>query len=224
VSGEPVGLDPARVHPTAIVEAGVVLGAGTSVWDNVHIRGPHTVIGEQCIIGEKSYVAYGVTIGDRVKINAFVYVCTAVTIETGVMVSAGVTFTNDRYPRATTADLLTVRSSEPDEETLATVVRAGTTIGARAVIGPGLELGRFSMIGMGAVVTRDVPDFHLVVGNPARTVAAVSRAGHPLVKAVHGILPDSDVICASSGTSYRIEDQRVTQVDPEDGRWAGQQS
>ncbi len=214
----------AHVHPTAIVEAGVVIGAGTAVWDNAHIRGPHTVIGEQCIIGEKSYVAYGVTIGDRVKINAFVYVCTAVTIETGVMISAGVTFTNDRYPRATTPDLTTLRSSEPDEETLATVVRAGATIGARAVIGPGLTLGRFSMVGMGAVVTRDVPDFHLVVGNPARTVAAVGRDGIPLVKAVHGILPDSDVIATHSGASYRIEDQRVTQVDPEDARWAGQQS
>lgn len=202
----------ARIHPTAMVEAGVEIGDGTSVWDNVHIRGPGTVIGQQCIIGEKSYVAYGVRIGDRVKINAFVYVCTAVTIEDGVMLSAGVTFTNDRYPRATTPDLSELRGSEPDEETLPTLVRAGTTIGARAVIGPGIELGRFSMVGMGAVVTRSVPDFHLVAGFPARTIAAVGRDGHPIAKAVDGLLPDGDVICPRTGASYRIDDQRVVET------------
>src|SRR5262245_12505999 len=154
-----------HVHPTAIVEGGVVIGEGTCVWDSVHIRGPGTTIGEDCIVGEKSYIAYGVSIGHRVKINAFVYICTAVTIEDGVMVSAGTTFTNDRYPRATTSDLSKLRSSDPDEHTLPTIVRAGTTIGARAIIGPGVELGRFSMIGMAATVTRSVPDFHLVVGH-----------------------------------------------------------
>lgn len=210
-------MDPARVHPTAIVEPGVVLGAGTAVWDNAHLRGPGTVLGEQCIVGEKTHIAYGVTIGDRVKLNAFVYVCTGVTIETGVMVSAGVIFTNDRYPRATTADLSALRPSEPDDDTLTTLVREGATIGARAVIGPGLVLGRFSMVGMGAVVTRDVPDFHLVVGHPARTAGVVSRDGVPLLKTSTGFLPDGDVICPRSGASYRIEDQRVTQVDPEDG-------
>ncbi len=87
-----------RIHPTAIVEEGVTIGSGTSVWDNVHIRGPETTIGEDCIVGEKSYIAYGVKIGDRVKINAMVYICTAVTIEDGVMISAGTIFTNDRFP------------------------------------------------------------------------------------------------------------------------------
>ena len=86
-----------RVHPTAIVEEGVVLGRGTAVWDNVHIR-RDTRLGEECIVGEKTYIAYGVRIGNRVKINAFVYICTGVTIEDGVMVSAGTVFTNDRFP------------------------------------------------------------------------------------------------------------------------------
>ena len=75
---------PTRIHPTALVEAGVEIGDGTSVWDNVHIRGPETSIGTDCIVGEKTYIAYGVHIGDRVKINAFVYVCNAVDIEDGV--------------------------------------------------------------------------------------------------------------------------------------------
>jgi UDP-2-acetamido-3-amino-2,3-dideoxy-glucuronate N-acetyltransferase len=203
----------ARIHETALVEGGVVIGEGTSVWDSVHIRGPGTTIGQDCIIGEKSYVAYGVAIADRVKINAFVYICTGVTIEDGVMISAGTTFTNDRYPRATTPDLSKLRSSDPDEHTLPTIVRAGTTIGARATIGPGIELGRFSMIGMAAAVTRSVPDFHLVVGHPARTVAAVCRCGEPFLRAVDGVLPDTaDVECDHCGLRYSVTANRVLEI------------
>jgi UDP-2-acetamido-3-amino-2,3-dideoxy-glucuronate N-acetyltransferase len=202
-----------RIHATALVETGVVIGAGTSVWDSVHLRGPGTVIGEDCIIGEKSYIAYGVDIGDRVKINAFVYICTGVTIEDGVMISAGTTFTNDRYPRATTGDLTKLRPSEPDEHTLPTIVRAGTTIGARATIGPGIELGRFSMVGMAAAVTRSVADFHLVVGHPARTVAAVCRCGEPFLRTVDGLLPDTaDVECPGCGLRYGVTDNRVREL------------
>jgi acetyltransferase-like isoleucine patch superfamily enzyme len=201
-----------RIHPTALVEAGVTIGEGTSVWDAVHVRGPGTTIGRDCIVGEKSYIAYGVTIGDRVKLNAFVYVCTAVTIETGVMVSAGTTFTNDRYPRAAVPDLSELIGSDPDEHTLPTTVRAGCTIGARAVIGPGIELGRFSMIGMGAVVTRAVPDFHLVTGHPARTTAAVCRCGPPVVRAAAGRLPDGEVRCGQCGRGYVVSANVVREV------------
>ena len=108
------------IHPTAMIEDGVVIGRGTSVWDHVHVR-REAVIGEQCIIGEKTYIAGGVSIGNRVKINAFVYICSAVTIEDGVMISAGTTFTNDRFPRATTPDLQALRASEPDEATRPTL-------------------------------------------------------------------------------------------------------
>lgn len=168
-----------RIHPTAIVEDGVEIGDGTAVWDNVHLRAP-TTIGRDCIIGEKSYVAYGVTIGDRVKINAMVYIPTGVTIETGVMISAGTVFTNDRFPRATTPDLATLRSSDPDKDTLPTLVKEGATIGANATIGPGIELGRFCMIGMGSVVTRSVGDFVLARGVPARPAGVVCRCGAPV--------------------------------------------
>jgi UDP-2-acetamido-3-amino-2,3-dideoxy-glucuronate N-acetyltransferase len=202
-----------RIHPTALVEPGVTIGPGTSVWDNVHIRGPETSIGRDCIVGEKTHIAYGVRIGDRVKINAFVYICTAVTVEDGVMISAGTTFTNDRYPRAATNDLRKLRPSDPDEHTLPTLVRAGTTIGARATIGPGVELGRFSMIGMAAVVTRSVPEFHLVTGNPARTVAALCRCGEPFLRIVDGALPDvSDAACATCGLRYAVLDGVVTEL------------
>jgi len=196
------------IHPTAIIEPGVEIGEGTSVWDSVHIRGP-AQIGSNCIIGEKSYIAYGVVIGDMVKINAQVYVCTGVTIEDGVMLSAGTTFTNDRFPRATDPDVKELRSSAPDEHTVETAVRRGVTVGARAVIGPGVELGEFSMVGMGSVVTHSVAPFHLVVGNPARPVAAVCRCGPPLVRFP---AEDGEVACAECGRRYKILGTEVTEL------------
>src|SRR6516165_7563356 len=183
-------MQPPRIHPTAIIEPGVVIGPGTSVWDNVHVR-HSTAIGQECIIGEKTYIAYGVRIGNRVKINAFVYVCNAVTIEDGVMVSAGTLFTNDRFPRATTPDLRRLRPSEPDEHTLPTLVREGATIGAGCVIGNDLKIGRFAMVGMGSLVTRSVPDFHLVVGRPASSVGCVCRCGNPFLRFGAGEVPDA---------------------------------
>ena len=95
-----------------------------------------------------------------------VYICAAVTIEDGVMISAGTIFTNDRFPRATMPDLKTLRPSEPDEHTLPTLVREGATIGAGCIIGNDLEIGRWAMVGMGSLVTKSVPDFHLVIGYP----------------------------------------------------------
>ena len=200
----------ARVHPTAIVEPRVELGEGTAVWDNVHIR--HDArIGVDCIVGEKSYIAYGVRIGDRVKINAFVYVCTAVTIEDGVMISAGTIFTNDRFPRATTPDLRALRSSDPDEHTLPTLVREGATIGAGCVIGNDLVIGRFAMIGMGSVVTRSVPDFHLALGHPAASVGCVCRCGHLLLRFAERAA--GEAACTDCGRRYAIDaERRVTEL------------
>jgi UDP-2-acetamido-3-amino-2,3-dideoxy-glucuronate N-acetyltransferase len=192
------------IHSTAIVEKDVHVGPGTAIWDNVHIR-QATRIGAECIVGEKTYIAPGVRIGDRVKINAFVYVCTAVTIEDGVMVSAGVIFTNDRYPRATTPDLKRLRTSEPDEHTLATLVREGATIGAGSRIGCGLSIGRFAMVGMGSVVTKSVPDFALALGAPARIAGYVCRCGYPLLHFENGLAPDSaDLKCNACGRSYEL--------------------
>jgi UDP-2-acetamido-3-amino-2,3-dideoxy-glucuronate N-acetyltransferase len=200
-----------QIHPTAIVEDGAAIGSGTAIWDNVHVRAP-TAIGRDCIIGEKSYIAYGVTIADRVKINAFVYICAAVTIESGVMIAAGTIFTNDRYPRATTPDLTELRGSAPDEHTLPTRVREGATIGARCVIGCDLEIGRFAMVGMGAVVTRSVPDFHLVAGHPARTIGLVCRCGERL--RCGGASQDAiaEVICPACARPYRIEAEGVYEI------------
>ncbi len=202
----------AWVHPTALIEEGVTLGRGTRVWDHAHIR-RDSVLGEECIVGGKSYIAYGVRIGNRVKINAVAYICTGVTSEDGVMVSAAAVFTNDRFPRATTPDLTRLLSSEPDDKTLLTMVREGATIGARAVIGCGLEIGRFAMVGMGAVVTRSVPDFHLVVGTPARTAGYVCRCGARLLRLAGGTTAAVQrVSCAECRRAYRLRDGEVEET------------
>ena len=208
---------PPRIHDTAMIEDNVTIGDGSSVWDSVHIR-HDTRIGEQCIVGEKTYVAYGVVIGNRVKINSMVYICNAVTIEDGVMVSAGTIFTNDRFPRATTPDLSELRGSDPDEHTLPTLVREGATIGAGCTIGNDLSIGRFAMVGMGSVVTRSVPDFHLVIGSPARSVGVVCRCG-PLVHR----FSDNDeetvkVACTECNRQYEIDKQKsVTELNATEG-------
>ena len=200
------------IHPTAIVEKDVTIGAGTSIWDNVHVR--HSAhIGDECIVGEKTYIAYGVAIGNRVKINAFVYICNAVTIEDGVMISAGTIFTNDRFPRATTTNLRHLRSSDPDEHTLPTLVREGATIGAGCVIGNDLAVGRFAMVGMGSVVTKSIPDFHLALGHPAKSIGCVCRCGNPIVRFVGNPAPDlADVACSSCSLRYALRAGRVIEL------------
>lgn len=200
------------VHPTAIIEPGVSIGRGTAIWDNVHVR-HSTRIGTECIIGEKTYVAYGVVIGDRVKINAFVYICNGVTIDRGVMIAAGTVFTNDRYPRATTQDFSRLRPSEPDDDTLCTFVREGATIGAQCTIGPGLTIGRFSMVGMGSLVTKDVPDFNLVIGSPARTVGFVCACGHPLLAPAERLPAERiEPSCGACGNRYGIDGTSVAEL------------
>jgi UDP-2-acetamido-3-amino-2,3-dideoxy-glucuronate N-acetyltransferase len=203
-----------RIHPTAIIEEGVQIGLGTSVWDHVHIR-HSTRIGEQCIVGEKTYIAYDVQIGNRVKINAFVYICNGVTIEDGVMISAGTIFTNDRFPRATTPDLKELRPSEPDERTLPTVVRAGATIGAGSTIGNHLTIGRFAMIGMGSLVTKSIPDFHLAIGHPADSLGCVCRCGQMLVRfPITGDTDVGEIACAACGLKYAIRNNLVMELSP----------
>ena len=203
------------IHPTAEIEDGVEIGAGTAIWSGVHIRGPGTRIGDECIVGEQTYIAYGVQIGDRVKLNAFVYICTGVTIEDGVMVGAGTIFTNDRFPRATTPDLATLRPSEPDEHTLPTLVGEGATIGAGCVIGCDLD-------------DRPVRDGRHGLGRhphrarlpPRRRPAGplggvVCRCGEPIVRFSGAQPPDRDeVVCPVSGLRYAIRGRRGRRARP----------
>src|SRR5262249_44337868 len=145
VTGARAG-DAPRIHRTALVEPGVRIGARTTVWDGVHLRGPST-IGHDCIVGEKTYVAYGVEIGNFVKINAMVYIPTGITIEDRVMIAAGVIFTNDRYPRAFDELRGGLADSGPGEDTLPGRVKTGATVGAGSVVGPGLTIGAYAMVG-----------------------------------------------------------------------------
>lgn len=189
--------DAPRIHPTAIVEEGVRIGARTCVWDHVHLRGP-SVIGRDCIIGEKSYLAYGVRIGDFVKLNAMVYVPTGITIADRVLIAAGVIFTNDPYPRAFADGVDGLAPSAPGENTLRGRVEEGASIGAGARIGPGVTVGSHAMVGMGAVVTVDVPAHALVVGNPARIRGWVCTCGRPLP----GDAPGALLPCGHCGRRF----------------------
>lgn len=200
------------VHASALVEKDVTLGPGTKVWDAVHIR--HGArLGRSCIVGEKTYVAYDVVIGNYVKINASVYVCAQVTIEDFCMLSAHVVFTNDRFPRSGNKALTGLETSDVTDETLATRVCKGTTIGANATVGPGVTLGAFSMVGMGSVVTKSVPPHALVIGNPARQTGWVSVCGQPISR--EAALPEKakTVACEHCGRKYSLGPQGVSVLE-----------
>lgn len=169
------------IHKTAIIEERVKIGRNTKVWDSAHVR-RKTAIGENCIIGGKSYISYDVKIGNLVKINSFVYICAGVTIKDKVMISAGAIFTNDKFPRAAKVDRDELITSDPTEGWQETLVEEGASIGAGAVIGCGITLGKYCMIGMGSVVTKDIPPHALVYGVPARIRGYVCYCGRPLKK------------------------------------------
>jgi UDP-2-acetamido-3-amino-2,3-dideoxy-glucuronate N-acetyltransferase len=205
-----VSAKPAWVHPTALVEEGVVLGGNTRVWDGVHIR-RGARLGHDCIVGEKTYIAYDVAIGNYVKINAVVYICAGVTIGDFCMISAHTVFTNDRFPRSGNRELTGLETSDPTDETLDTRLMRGVTIGANATIGPGVTLGEFSMVGMGSVVTKNVPAHALVVGNPARIAGWLSACGEPLVR---GEATARALHCERCGREYAFDGTSLTPKAP----------
>jgi len=162
------------VHPSAVVEDGAVVGAGTMIWSNVQVRSG-AVVGENCVLGRNSFVDADVHVGDNVKVQNNASLYEGVTIEDGAFVGPHVIFTNDRVPRAINPDG-TLKSTK-DWVLGETRVGYGAAIGAGAVIITGITIGRWSMVGSGAVVTRDVPDHALVLGSPARIAGWVSASG-----------------------------------------------
>lgn len=166
-----------EIHPTADVSLDAEVGPGTSIWHQAQVR-EGARIGRDCIIGKGSYVDTGVVIGDNVKVQNYVSIYQGVTLEDGVFCGPHCVFTNDKRPRAISPD----GSLEgADDWTLSsTRVRRGASIGANAVIVCGVMIGAWAMIGAGSVVTRDMPDYGLAFGNPARLTGFVCACGKRL--------------------------------------------
>ena len=159
----------AFIHETARVDARAEIGEGSKVWINVQIR-EHARIGSDCIISKDVYIDHAVQIGDRCKIQNSVSVYNGVTIGDDVFVGPNACFTNDKVPRAFNADW----------KITPTHIGNGASIGANATIVCGISIGEYAMVAAGSVVTRDVPPYTLVMGNPARPYARVDKAGNKL--------------------------------------------
>ena len=175
------------IHPKALVESEEI-GNGTRVWAFAHVL-KGAVIGKDCNIGDHCFVEGGVTIGDEVVVKNGVSIWEGVTIEDRVFIGPNVSFTNDRVPRAKVFH----------DEYEKTLVREGVSIGANATILCGIILGRWCVVGAGSVVTKDVPNFGLVYGNPARLEGWVCGCGKKLELTVEG---DGEVVCGC-GLEYR---------------------
>ena len=179
------------IHDTAIVESHELIGRGTKVWHWVHIM-PGAKIGERCVFGQNVYVGSDVRIGNNVRVQNNVSIYDAVVLEDDVFCGPSMVFTNVINPRS---------AVERKDEYLKTVVRKGASIGANATIVCGNEIGEYAFIGAGAVVTKPVPPFALMVGNPARQIGWVSRSGQKLDFNADGLAK-----CPETDELYRLTD------------------
>jgi UDP-2-acetamido-3-amino-2,3-dideoxy-glucuronate N-acetyltransferase len=180
--------------PSADVDERVELGDGTVVWHLAQVR-EHARLGRDCIVGRGAYVDRGVQIGDYVKLQNYALVYAPARLEDRVFVGPGAVVTNDVYPRSTDPDGALKRRDQWSAQPV--TVREGATLGARCVILAGVTIGRWALVAAGAVVTRDVPDFALVAGVPARRVKWVGQAGEPLREITTGRFE-----CPRTGARY----------------------
>lgn len=177
------------VHPTAVVDRPVEIGAGTKIWHFSHVMSGAS-IGRICNLGQNVFVAGGVRIGDRVKIQNNVSVYAGVELEDDVFCGPSCVFTNVSHPRA---------EFNRRAEFQRTLVRRGATVGANATILCGTTVGQYAFVGAGAVVTRDAPDYALMIGVPARRMGWVGRHGYRLEIGAES----NTLVCPSSGWRYR---------------------
>lgn len=184
-------------HETAVVDEGCIIGQGTKVWHFSHIMSD-CIIGEQCSIGQNVVISPQVKIGNRVKIQNNVSVYTGVICEDEVFLGPSCVFTNVINPRSAI-----VRKDKYKP----TVVQKGATIGANATIVCGITIGRYAFIGAGAVVTKNIPDYALVIGNPARQTGWMSEYGHKLKFNAEG-----KAVCPESKEEYVLEEGKVRKI------------
>jgi UDP-2-acetamido-3-amino-2,3-dideoxy-glucuronate N-acetyltransferase len=166
------------VHDTANVDERAVIGARTTIWHLAQIR-ENAQLGRGCIVGRGAYVGPGVIIGDNVKLQNYALIYEPARLEDGVFIGPATVLTNDLYPRS--VDVTGKLKRPADWDAAGVIVREGASLGARVVVVAGRVIGRWALVAAGAVVTRDVPDFALVAGAPARQTGWVGRAGAPLV-------------------------------------------
>jgi len=185
------------IHPTAVIDEGAVIGAGTRIWHFCHLM-PQSRVGKNCNIGQNVFIDNNAVVGNGVKIQNNVSVYNGVVIEDDAFIGPSVVFTNVINPRS---------FIERKNEFKKTVVRNGASIGANATILGGVEIGCFAMIGAGTVVTKNIPDYALVFGSPARQADWVSRAG---IKLSFG--EKSIAICPETGETYKLSSNRIFPV------------
>ncbi len=167
-------MDGPRVQPTADVDGSAVLGTGTTVWHLAQIR-ENARLGRDCIVGRGVYVGPGVIIGDNVKLQNYALVYEPARLEDNVFIGPAAVLTNDLYPRS--VDVSGRLKRPADWDALGVTVREGASLGARTVVVAGRTIGRWALVAAGAVVTRDLPDFALAAGMPARRIGWVGHAG-----------------------------------------------
>jgi UDP-2-acetamido-3-amino-2,3-dideoxy-glucuronate N-acetyltransferase len=184
-------------HPSAFIDAGSIIGAGTKIWHFSHIM-PGCTIGENCNIGQNVVISPGVVLGKNVKVQNNVSIYTGVQCEDDVFLGPSMVFTNVTNPRS---------AVNRKDQYAKTIVKKGATIGANATIVCGHDIGRFAFIGAGAVVTKDVPDYALVIGNPARQTGWMSEYGHKLV-----FNNDLVAICEESNEKYQLKNGVVSKI------------
>ena len=186
-----------KAHPSAFIDEGCEIGEGTSIWHFSHIM-PNCKIGKNCNIGQNVVISPEVVLGNNVKVQNNVSIYTGVICEDDVFLGPSMVFTNVINPRSA----ITRR-----DQYLKTVVKQSASIGANATIVCGHDIGKFAFIGAGAVVTKNVPDYALVMGNPARQSGWMSEYGHKLK-----FDQDGNAVCPESGEKYKLNNNRVTKI------------